>query len=67
MRLPLQGSSVPLESAENKPLTMSANERHLIEEVIRALRRIRFGSVVLTIHDGRVVEIHKTEKIRKAG
>lgn len=59
-------------SAMDKPAgfmssDLSPNERQLLEEVLHALRRIRFGSVMLTVHDGRVVEIHKTEKIRKSG
>lgn len=46
---------------------LSANEVELLCELIRALRSIRYGSVVLTVHDGRLVEIHKTEKIRMSG
>jgi len=44
---------------------LSAGERELLREVIAAIRRIRYGSVVVTIHDGRVVEVNKTERIRK--
>ena len=54
-------------AAENMGNDLSPNERQLLEEVLHALRRIRFGSVVLTVHEGRVVEIHKTEKFRKSG
>jgi hypothetical protein len=45
---------------------LSAVERELLQEVLRALRVIRYGTVVLTLHDGHVVEIQKTERIRKA-
>jgi len=45
--------------------SLSANERELLSEMIRALRSIRYGSVVLTVHEGRVVEVNKTERIRK--
>jgi hypothetical protein len=45
--------------------SLSGEERELIGEVVRALRSIRFGSVGLTIHEGRLVEIQKTEKIRR--
>jgi len=44
---------------------LSANERELLREVALALRGIRYGSVVLTVHDGRIVELNKTERIRK--
>lgn len=44
---------------------LSDEERELLNELVRALRTIRFGSIALTIHDGRLVEIHKTEKIRR--
>jgi len=33
-------------------------------EVIRAIRNIRFGSVEITIHDSRVVQIERKEKRR---
>lgn len=45
---------------------LSASERELLREVALALRGIRYGSVVLTIHDGRIVELNKTERIRKS-
>jgi hypothetical protein len=44
---------------------LSATERELLREVILALRSIRYGSVMLTVHDGRIVELNKTERIRK--
>ena len=43
----------------------SPTERELLREVALALRSIRYGSVVLTVHDGHIVEINKTERIRK--
>jgi hypothetical protein len=44
---------------------LSPSERELLREVALALRGIRYGSVVLTVHDGRIVELNKTERIRK--
>jgi hypothetical protein len=44
---------------------LSTAERELLREVALALRSIRYGSVVLTVHDGRIVELNKTERIRK--
>jgi len=41
-------------------------ERLAYDEVLRALKDVRYGTVQLTIHDGRVVEIQKTERIRPA-
>lgn len=34
------------------------------EEILKAVRRIRFGSVEITIHDSRVVQIEQKEKVR---
>ena len=45
----------------------TAGEAELLHEVALALRTIRYGSVVLTVHDGRIVELNKTERIRKNG
>jgi hypothetical protein len=44
---------------------LTKEERELMNEVLRALRAIRFGSIVLTIHEGRLVEIQRTEQIRR--
>ena len=45
---------------------LSASERELLREVALALRGIRYGSVVLTVHDGRIVELNTTERIRRS-
>jgi hypothetical protein len=44
-------SSLPLPSA-------------LLQELVHALRTIRYGSIELVIHDGRVVQLERREKIR---
>jgi hypothetical protein len=44
---------------------LSANEREMLREAVLAVRQIRYGSVVVTIHDGRIVEVNKTERIRR--
>ncbi|MGH8658968.1 MAG: YezD family protein [Gammaproteobacteria bacterium] len=36
----------------------------LVQQVLRALRGIRYGSVELVVHDGRVVQIERKEKLR---
>jgi len=53
-------------STANWQQDFSASERELLREVAVALRSIRYGSVVLTVHDGRIVEMNKTERIRKS-
>lgn len=45
----------------------SAGERELLRELVRAMRAIRYGSITLTLHDGRIVEIQKTERVRRNG
>ncbi len=47
------------------PTDFSAAEVELLREVIRSLHGLRYGTVVLNVHDGRVVEIQRTEKIRR--
>ena len=48
-----------------RELELSVNEQELFQEILRSLRLIRYGSVVITVHDGHVVEIQRTERIRK--
>ncbi|HKP01655.1 MAG TPA: YezD family protein [Nitrospiraceae bacterium] len=38
--------------------------RHLIQNILRAIQEIRFGSVEIVIHDSKVVQIERKEKIR---
>ena len=48
----------PAHSTEEEEL------RRIEREVLRGLREIRFGSVEIVIHDGRVVQIERREKVR---
>ena len=38
--------------------------RLLTQEILRALQEIRYGSVEIVIHDSKVVQIERKEKIR---
>jgi hypothetical protein len=42
------------------------DERELIRQALDALRTIRYGSILLTVHDGQLVEINKSVRIRKS-
>ena len=44
---------------------LSEEERPLLRELIRGLHTIRYGSISLTVHNGRLVVIHQTEKTRR--
>ncbi len=44
--------------------SLSDGERDLLHQLIAALRSLQYGSVILSVHDGQLVEIQKTEKIR---
>jgi hypothetical protein len=46
---------------------LSAGEEELLSELAHALRTIRYGSIAVTLHDGRIVEIQRTERIRRGG
>ncbi|MBK7972829.1 MAG: YezD family protein [Deltaproteobacteria bacterium] len=35
-----------------------------LEEIARAVRQIRYGSVEIVIHDSRIVQIERREKVR---
>ena len=50
----------PSDTSQLKPATSSAHEA----EILAALRGLRYGSIVVTIHDSKVVQIEKNEKVR---
>lgn len=45
-------------------LVPTAHEETVLAEVLTAMRAVRFGSVQLTLQDGRVVQIDTLEKKR---
>jgi len=49
-------------------VTMTATKPHTLEPWVEIIRHkvgaMRFGSVQLTIHDGRVTQVEATEKVR---
>ena len=45
--------------------TLSApKEREIEQEILRAVKSIRYGSVEIVIHDSQVVQIERKEKVR---
>jgi hypothetical protein len=58
--------------ATTPTLPMSANGQDnsippppaLLRELLEALRSIRYGTVELVIHEGRVVQLERREKVR---
>lgn len=46
------------------PMPRHAVSRQLLAQIAEAIRAIRFGSVQIMIHDGRVVQIEKAERLR---
>jgi hypothetical protein len=44
---------------------LADGERELLREIVESLRTIRFGSIVLTVHEGQLVEINKSTRIRR--
>ena len=56
---------VELRNSTMETVTVKATERSEEElEILRALRGIRYGSVEITIHDSKVVQVERTEKVR---
>jgi hypothetical protein len=58
-----------------EPRTQLGDQRHpaelplgaeLVRELALALRSIRYGTIELVIHDGRVVQLERREKVRFA-
>lgn len=40
------------------------NENEIVNEILAAVRSIRYGSVEIVIHDSKVVQIERKEKLR---
>lgn len=42
------------------------DEKLIVDEVLNALRGLRFGSIEITVHEGKVTFIERKEKVRLA-
>lgn len=47
----------------NTDITNKINKA-LLQELLSAIHSLRFGSVEITVHEGRVTQIEKREKVR---
>jgi hypothetical protein len=43
---------------------LSPDHEEILAKVLEAVRQVKFGNVQVTIQDGRVVQIDRTEKLR---
>jgi hypothetical protein len=54
-------ATIPSSTRTNLSLsTLSRNE----SEILALLRSLRFGQITVQVHDARIVQIERTEKIR---
>ncbi len=44
--------------------TTNEQNSSLVKELLSAISSLRFGSVEITVHEGRVTQIEKREKVR---
>lgn len=54
-------------SGENRTMKIGeavASRTTSDEEILKAVRNVKFGSVEITIHDSKVVQVERREKIR---
>lgn len=51
-------------SLETKYISKDGRGSDILEHIALAIDSIRFGSVEIVIHDGRVVQIERKEKLR---
>jgi hypothetical protein len=44
--------------------TLSEEERRVVKQVLEVLRKINYGTLLLVVQDGKVVQIEMAEKFR---
>jgi len=54
----------PARAPDPPPLELTDEEKLVLAKVAEVLRRINFGTVVLVVQDGKVVQIEMAEKFR---
>lgn len=45
-------------------MSESKENGNVIEAIKRALGNLKFGSIEITVHDGKIVQIERKEKVR---
>lgn len=53
-----------LKNIPDQSLVNGAVDKRVIDEVAKALGGLRYGSVEITVHDGKVTQIEAKRKIR---
>ena len=43
---------------------LDESEARLAERIVQAIRGLRYGSVEIVVHDGRVVQFERRERVR---
>jgi hypothetical protein len=51
-------------TTEDLEKALTSNESQILRELAEGIRAIRYGSIVLVVHDGRLVEVTKTVRLR---
>jgi hypothetical protein len=57
-------SSLNGKTTEELEKALASNEGQVLREIAEGIRSIRYGSILLVVHDGRLVEVTKTVRIR---
>lgn len=47
-----------------KPGSGEAGEREVTDKILAALAGLKYGSVEIVVHDGKVVQLERREKLR---
>lgn len=50
-------------SAQTKNPTVDSDVA-VLQQILRALHNLRYGSLEIVVHDGRIVQIERREKLR---
>ena len=53
-------------SARQQDIQSQQHDQNITHQILLAIKDLRFGSVEVVIHDSRVVQIERKEKIRIA-
>jgi hypothetical protein len=51
-------------TTEDLEKALSSKESQILRELAEAIRAIRYGSILLVVHEGRLVEVTKTVRLR---
>jgi hypothetical protein len=57
-------SKIGLQQSGRREVQAAPDDRQVLDSILQALTGLRFGSIEIVVHEGKITQIERKEKIR---